>query len=301
MFAERDYCLPKISGIVGGMQMHPDWARLAAAVRSARGLRTQKAIADAGGPSDTTIGKIEANEWRPKRGVGDTLDKLDKGLGWSPGSAERILAGGDPTPSESEPHAAEQSAGPVHSAAIDYAPLIAGLAVDTEDLLNAARNLDTMINTDIDVDDTDQVETLVSEVETLISDVDALVTDIDEFADLVDDYARKIVGLERLRRLKRDTRSFRRRQTLQQLGPGFFDDAGREVSGSSPDRDRRGADAAVNQGETASNTTGSGDPVPSDATAAAMTDEQLRAAAAKDPLWADYIKTKRPELADWDF
>lgn len=79
------------------MTTAPDWARLAAAVRAARGPRTQKSITDAGGPSDTTIGKIEANEWRPTRGVNDTLNKLDNGLGWEPGSAARILAGGEPS------------------------------------------------------------------------------------------------------------------------------------------------------------------------------------------------------------
>lgn len=38
------------------------------------------------------------------------------------------------------------------------------------------------------------------------------------------------------------------------------------------------------------------------ATAAGMSDDDLRNAAAADKVWADYIKTRRPELADgWDF
>ncbi|MFT4199823.1 helix-turn-helix domain-containing protein [Gordonia sp. (in: high G+C Gram-positive bacteria)] len=58
---------------------------------------SQEQVADRGGPSDTTMGKIENFEWAP----GDrkvTLKKLDKGLDWEPGSAEATLAGGDPTP-----------------------------------------------------------------------------------------------------------------------------------------------------------------------------------------------------------
>lgn len=70
------------------------WDLLAQAVRAARGARTQAAIHENGGPSDTTIGKIEADEWRPRRGVEDTLRKLDDGLEWPPGTAGRILRDG---------------------------------------------------------------------------------------------------------------------------------------------------------------------------------------------------------------
>lgn len=43
---------------------------------------------------------------------------------------------------------------------------------------------------------------------------------------------------------------------------------------------------------------------PSDDAAGEMSDDDLRAAAAADPLWADYVSTKRPELVPddgWDF
>lgn len=75
-----------------------DWDRLGDYVRAARGARSQKAIHAAGGPTDTTLGKIETKQWRPRRGVDETLQKLDAGLGWVPGSAAAILRGGDPTP-----------------------------------------------------------------------------------------------------------------------------------------------------------------------------------------------------------
>lgn len=75
------------------------------------------------------------------------------------------------------------------------------------------------------------------------------------------------------------------------------------VTKSQLDRDLLGADAPTRPRETGSNITGSGDQVPSDDAAAEMTDAELQQAAAADPLWADYIKTKRPELVDdgWDF
>jgi len=76
----------------------PQWARLGKFVRERRtrlGL-SQRDVAERGGPSDTTQQRIEAGEWRPGRGVSTTLEKLDRGLGWKPGSASRILAGGEP-------------------------------------------------------------------------------------------------------------------------------------------------------------------------------------------------------------
>ncbi|GAB4677632.1 helix-turn-helix domain-containing protein [Mycobacterium avium] len=99
MFAKGCFCLPKFWGIVGRMETAPRWDRLANYVQEFRAMRgmSQKAVAANGGPSDTTLGKIEAGAWRPKRGVDRTLEKLDRGLGWEPGSASRVLAGGEPT------------------------------------------------------------------------------------------------------------------------------------------------------------------------------------------------------------
>ncbi|RPA64892.1 XRE family transcriptional regulator [Gordonia oryzae] len=74
-----------------------DWLRLANEVRSRRlrlGL-TQIEVAKRGGPSDTTLSKIEAGTWRPKRAA-NTLRKVDQGLGWSAGSATGVLEGVQP-------------------------------------------------------------------------------------------------------------------------------------------------------------------------------------------------------------
>lgn len=79
-------------------KLEPQWDRLAyyvTAFRSTRGM-SQKAVSANGGPSDTTLSKIETGEWRPTRGVDQTLEKLDAGLGWQPGSASQVLAGGEP-------------------------------------------------------------------------------------------------------------------------------------------------------------------------------------------------------------
>lgn len=64
---------------------------------------TQEDVARNGGPTDTTLGKIENGEWNPgNRKI--TLRKLDTGLRWAEGSAQRTLAGGDPTPAKSIEH-----------------------------------------------------------------------------------------------------------------------------------------------------------------------------------------------------
>lgn len=101
MFAKVGFCLPKFLGIVGYMDKTRDWQRLAARARAARGSRSQTAIAKAGGPSHTTLGKIEHAKWRPKRGVDDTIEKLESVYRWKTGSVDAILDGGEPTPQNS--------------------------------------------------------------------------------------------------------------------------------------------------------------------------------------------------------
>ncbi|WP_336794220.1 helix-turn-helix domain-containing protein [Gordonia malaquae] len=62
--------------------------------REELGLR-QDELKARGGPSTTTLTKIE-NATPPTPAPG-TLRKLDHGLGWSSGSARRVLDGGEPT------------------------------------------------------------------------------------------------------------------------------------------------------------------------------------------------------------
>ncbi|AZF98784.1 immunity repressor [Gordonia phage Maridalia] len=104
MFAEVDCCLPNFLGIVGYMNLDRyHEARLGTLVRQRRaelGL-TQKDVHQAGGPTDTTLTKIENGEWTPGNRK-NTLRKLDAGLSWTTGSAARVLAGGEPTPLEDD-------------------------------------------------------------------------------------------------------------------------------------------------------------------------------------------------------
>jgi hypothetical protein len=93
-FAKRWLCSPNFSGTLADMTR--DWLRLAQAVADRRrelGL-SQDAVRRAGGPSDVVIANIENNKGAHPRD--DTINKLDRPLRWQPGSAQQILAGGDP-------------------------------------------------------------------------------------------------------------------------------------------------------------------------------------------------------------
>lgn len=72
--------------------MDPDYGHLQRVVLAWRALRgmSQSDVAAAGGPSDTTLGNIEAGKWS-SRAPADTLKKLDRGFGWPKGTARRVL------------------------------------------------------------------------------------------------------------------------------------------------------------------------------------------------------------------
>jgi hypothetical protein len=72
-----------------------DWPRLGSYVVSARkgaGFGTRRAFAVAIGVTDRTLGKLEVGE----RVGADTLAAVADGVGWTPDSPRRILAGGEP-------------------------------------------------------------------------------------------------------------------------------------------------------------------------------------------------------------
>ncbi|MEJ9078543.1 helix-turn-helix transcriptional regulator [Gordonia malaquae] len=97
LFADRAYGLPKKFGRVATMNDNePDLERLARYVKSRRqhlGLR-QDEVGARGGPSTTTLTKVE--NATPPAPATVTLRKLDRGLGWTAGSARRLLEGGEP-------------------------------------------------------------------------------------------------------------------------------------------------------------------------------------------------------------
>lgn len=73
----------------------PEFAARVREAVAALGL-TQAQITERGGPSDTTLRKIMGGELVGISAA--TLKKIDTSLGWMPGSAIRVLQGGEPTP-----------------------------------------------------------------------------------------------------------------------------------------------------------------------------------------------------------
>jgi len=72
-----------------------DWLRLADYVVARRvklGMRDRRALADATGVTERTLGKLENGQ----RVSPSTLGMIENRLDWTPGSCRRILAGGEP-------------------------------------------------------------------------------------------------------------------------------------------------------------------------------------------------------------
>jgi hypothetical protein len=72
-----------------------DWRRLADYVVARRvelGMRDRRALAEATGVTERTLGKLENGQHVSP----STLGMVENRLGWAPGSCRRILAGGDP-------------------------------------------------------------------------------------------------------------------------------------------------------------------------------------------------------------
>ncbi|KUO22422.1 helix-turn-helix transcriptional regulator [Streptomyces dysideae] len=73
-----------------------DWKRLAKAIRDARKARgwRQGNLAEAAGVSYSTVQRAESSDGYKTMPL--TIDKLERALGWAPGSAKTVLAGGAP-------------------------------------------------------------------------------------------------------------------------------------------------------------------------------------------------------------
>jgi hypothetical protein len=72
-----------------------DWWRLADYViarRVEQGMRDRRALAEASGVTERTLGKLENGQSVSP----STLGMVENRLGWAPGSCRRILAGGEP-------------------------------------------------------------------------------------------------------------------------------------------------------------------------------------------------------------
>lgn len=87
-------------------RMARDWARLAAAIKAARARRGMRQVdlAEAAGVSEATVQNLESSEVGEERSrVPTSLAAVERALGWTPGSGEIVLAGGEPVPIEGAP------------------------------------------------------------------------------------------------------------------------------------------------------------------------------------------------------
>jgi len=106
LFAERHPCLPTIYATLAGME--ENIARLGRLVRERReelGL-SQEDIARLGGPSTTTLSKIENGTAKQIRRR--TAQDLDRALGWRIESTERVLFSGEMPRITSEPSTSDR-------------------------------------------------------------------------------------------------------------------------------------------------------------------------------------------------
>jgi transcriptional regulator with XRE-family HTH domain len=73
------------------------WAKLAAAIRSAREARglTQVALAELAGISEGSVQNLESGDSRSR--IPPSIAKVEPHLGWATGSGRAILDGGEPT------------------------------------------------------------------------------------------------------------------------------------------------------------------------------------------------------------
>ena len=90
----------------GGHMTGEDWQRLADYVVARRvelGMRDRRALAEATGVTERTLGKLENGQHVSP----STLGMVENRLGWTPGSCRRILAGGEPKVGSPDPERAE--------------------------------------------------------------------------------------------------------------------------------------------------------------------------------------------------
>ncbi|MFJ6487030.1 helix-turn-helix domain-containing protein [Streptomyces californicus] len=91
--------------------MSRDWVRLGHAIEAARDAKgmTQVALATAADVSESTIQNLEAGKARVRQPP--SVKKVEAALGWAPGSADAVLAGGEPTPAPATQNTESPQAG----------------------------------------------------------------------------------------------------------------------------------------------------------------------------------------------
>lgn len=84
-------------------RMTRDWKRLGLAIKARReelGMPTQQALADAAGVTRQSAQSLESGKQRSRMPA--TIGRVEKALGWEPGTAARILSGEDTSPQNRE-------------------------------------------------------------------------------------------------------------------------------------------------------------------------------------------------------
>lgn len=245
---------------------------------SALGL-TQADVSRRGGPSDTTLRKIlDGDEVNVSTA---TLTKLDTAFAWTPGTAARAaLQEGDsvaqvpepprtpPAPSEPRRQHGAWALGPELMVALDLS-------------MDRVESIASGITLAGDPDDRDEMEQLVSDVDDLVAAID----DLEPIARAIAEYG---VGGRTHLMLEKAKEKQRRRSRRRPVIP--------DTAERSYVQEYKVTDLSRGRSES------SGRQPVTDEQARAMTDAEIEAAAQGDPLWAEYVRTKRPELArDWEF
>ncbi|MFJ8842989.1 helix-turn-helix domain-containing protein [Streptomyces cyaneofuscatus] len=96
--------------------MSEDWTRLSAAIRTARKARgwTQHQLAEVAGIGFSTVQRLESGVPFTRRPP--SLDRIERALGWKVGSADAVLAGGEPEMADTVDAAAAREGDEVVSA-----------------------------------------------------------------------------------------------------------------------------------------------------------------------------------------
>jgi DNA-binding XRE family transcriptional regulator len=114
--------------------------RLAAAVRAARTAQglTQRQLAERGGIRPLTVLTTERGDRTPRPA---TLAALERGLGWTPGTAQAILAGAEPPMPGTSPPPGPPAVRTADSDTVDLAALAHQITSMQHVLVRVARHL----------------------------------------------------------------------------------------------------------------------------------------------------------------
>lgn len=254
---------------------HPD--RLAQAVVSRRlalGMHSRTALDESTPFSYRVLSDMETG--RRENYSANTLLQLDAVLRWRPGSAARVLSGGVPEAVEDvDPDHEGSGAGDTDDQVPVSKVWLAKLLVMANDLDRhrqfAARDILGFEEVPAQDGFSSDLDTLLMRTRSLIDQVEAGVIDS--------------LGSMRSAAL-----------VLHRAGIGSMADLYAHDDHEGPLSSDARADGHARAGGAAAVP-----PAWKGKALEEMSDDELREAAGMDEVWADYVRTKRPELADWDY